>query len=102
MLPHSPVAWMTFASSTDVRQEQQSHTRDVPDEQRVSRSMDSRMGAWLSYGLGTENENLPAFVVLPDPRGTSRRRIHQLDFPILPPITKGSRFAPTPGSPWWI
>ena len=27
------------------------------------------MGAWLSYGLGTVNENLPAFVVLPDPRG---------------------------------
>ena len=27
------------------------------------------MGAWLSYGLGNENENLPAFVVLPDPRG---------------------------------
>jgi Protein of unknown function (DUF1501) len=27
------------------------------------------MGAWLSYGLGTENESLPAFVVLPDPRG---------------------------------
>jgi len=27
------------------------------------------MGAWLSYGLGSANENLPAFVVLPDPRG---------------------------------
>jgi hypothetical protein len=27
------------------------------------------MGAWISYGLGTENENLPAFVVLPDSRG---------------------------------
>jgi hypothetical protein len=27
------------------------------------------MGSWISYGLGTENENLPAFVVLPDPRG---------------------------------
>jgi len=27
------------------------------------------MGAWLSYGLGSENENLPTFVVLPDPRG---------------------------------
>lgn len=27
------------------------------------------MGAWMSYGLGTENENLPTFVVLPDPRG---------------------------------
>jgi hypothetical protein len=27
------------------------------------------LGAWLSYGLGTVNEDLPAFVVLPDPRG---------------------------------
>lgn len=27
------------------------------------------MGAWLSYGLGTENESLPSFVVLPDARG---------------------------------
>ncbi len=27
------------------------------------------MGAWLSYGLGGANENLPTFVVLPDPRG---------------------------------
>jgi len=27
------------------------------------------LGAWLSYGLGNDNENLPAFVVLPDPRG---------------------------------
>ena len=28
------------------------------------------LGAWLSYGLGTENRNLPAFVVLsPGPRG---------------------------------
>jgi hypothetical protein len=25
-------------------------------------------GAWLSYALGTENEDLPAYVVLPDPR----------------------------------
>jgi hypothetical protein len=27
------------------------------------------MGAWVSYALGTLNENLPAFVVLPDSRG---------------------------------
>ncbi len=27
------------------------------------------MGAWVSYGLGSMNENLPAFVVLPDQRG---------------------------------
>jgi hypothetical protein len=27
------------------------------------------MGAWLSYGFGNLNDNLPTFVVLPDPRG---------------------------------
>jgi hypothetical protein len=26
------------------------------------------MGAWLSYGLGTESDDLPAFVVIPDAR----------------------------------
>ncbi len=27
------------------------------------------IGSWVSYGLGSENENLPSFVVLPDRRG---------------------------------
>jgi hypothetical protein len=27
------------------------------------------LGSWVSYGLGTENRNMPAFVVLPDPGG---------------------------------
>src|SRR5882724_10598833 len=27
------------------------------------------MGAWVSYGLGSMNDNLPTFVVLPDSRG---------------------------------
>ena len=27
------------------------------------------MGSWVTYGLGSENEELPAFVVPPDPRG---------------------------------
>lgn len=27
------------------------------------------MGAWAAYGLGTENQNMPAFVVMPDPSG---------------------------------
>ena len=27
------------------------------------------LGSWAAYGLGTENQNLPAFVVLPDPGG---------------------------------
>ena len=35
---------------------------------------DPALGAWTTYGLGTENENLPAFVVLPEgayPQGGS-------------------------------
>jgi hypothetical protein len=27
------------------------------------------LGSWLGYGLGTENQNLPAYVVMLDPRG---------------------------------
>jgi len=27
------------------------------------------LGSWATYGLGTENENMPAFVVMPDPAG---------------------------------
>lgn len=27
------------------------------------------LGSWAAYGLGTENRNMPAFVVLPDPAG---------------------------------
>jgi hypothetical protein len=27
------------------------------------------IGSWLGYGLGTENQNLPAYVVMLDPRG---------------------------------
>jgi len=42
------------------------------------------MGSWVTYGLGTENNNLPAFVVLPDPRG----------FPMNGPINWGTGFLP--------
>jgi hypothetical protein len=27
------------------------------------------LGSWVAYGLGTENQNMPAFVVFPDPAG---------------------------------
>ena len=29
-------------------------------------------GSWVSYGLGTENQNMPVFVVLPDPGGGAK------------------------------
>ena len=30
------------------------------------------LGSWLSYGLGTENRDMPAYVVLPDPGGAPK------------------------------
>ena len=27
------------------------------------------LGSWVAYGLGSENEDMPAFVVMPDPKG---------------------------------
>ncbi len=30
------------------------------------------VGSWVAYGLGTENQNMPAFVVLPDPGGGAK------------------------------
>ncbi|MDA7525301.1 DUF1501 domain-containing protein, partial [Verrucomicrobia bacterium] len=34
------------------------------------------IGAWVTYALGTENENLPAFVAIPDPRGIPQASIN--------------------------
>ncbi len=28
------------------------------------------VGSWITYGLGSENRNLPGFVIMPDPRGS--------------------------------
>jgi hypothetical protein len=41
-------------------------------------------GAWVSYALGTENQDLPAYVAIPDPRGV----------PQIGPLTWGSGFLP--------
>ena len=30
------------------------------------------LGSWIAYGLGTANQNMPAFVVLPDPGGGAK------------------------------
>ncbi len=30
------------------------------------------VGSWVAYGLGAENQNMPAFLVLPDPEAASR------------------------------
>ncbi len=48
------------------------------------------LGAWVSYGLGTENDNLPAFVTLSPSLGNGGARNWGNAF--LPPIHQGTPF----------
>ncbi len=56
------------------------------------------LGSWISYGLGTENQNLPAYIVLRDPAGynTSGTLLWQNGF--LPPMFRGTEVS-TQGAP---
>jgi hypothetical protein len=56
------------------------------------------VGAWVAYGLGTENQNLPAYVVLDDPKGLPINGISNWQSAFLPPIYQGTRFR-TEGAP---
>jgi hypothetical protein len=48
------------------------------------------MGAWISYGLGSENENLPTYVVLPDPRGLPPGGVLNWGAGFLPAMHQGT------------
>jgi hypothetical protein len=50
------------------------------------------IGAWAAYGLGTLNSNLPAYVVLPDPRGLPVDGIRNWSSGWLPPLFQGTAF----------
>src|SRR6185436_15032648 len=56
------------------------------------------MGAWVAYGLGAENQNLTAYVVLDDPKGLPINGISNWQSAWLPPIYQGTRFR-TEGTP---
>ncbi len=47
-------------------------------------------GSWVSYGLGTINENLPAFVVLPDARGLPYNQRGNFSAGFLPVTHQGT------------
>jgi len=48
------------------------------------------LGAWLSYGLGTLNDKLPTFVVLPDSRGLPYNNRGNFSAGFLPVIHQGT------------
>ncbi len=50
------------------------------------------MGAWLSYALGSENQDLPAFVSLLDPRGIPQASINNWGPGFLPAEFQGTPF----------
>jgi hypothetical protein len=56
------------------------------------------LGAWTVYGLGTENRNLPAYVVLGDPLGLPHNGARNWTSGFLPPTFQGTPLRPT-GSP---
>ena len=48
------------------------------------------MGAWVTYGLGSESEELPAFVVLPDSRGLPPGGLANWAAGFLPAVHQGT------------
>ncbi|WP_437186095.1 DUF1501 domain-containing protein [Planctomicrobium sp. SH668] len=51
-------------------------------------------GAWVSYGLGTVNQNLPAYVVLTDPGGMPVDNVRNWTAGWLPAEYQGTAFRP--------
>jgi hypothetical protein len=50
------------------------------------------MGAWVTYALGSENANLPAFVAIPDPRGRPQSSANNWGPGFLPAVFQGVDF----------
>jgi hypothetical protein len=49
------------------------------------------LGSWIVYGLGSENQNLPAYVVLDDPKGLPTNGIQNWEAGWLPGVYQGTR-----------
>lgn len=57
------------------------------------------MGAWVAYGLGSLNENLPTFVVLPDSRGFAPNGPANWGPGFLPAAYQGTMVRPSSPEP---
>jgi hypothetical protein len=56
-------------------------------------------GCWVSYGLGSMNDNLPTFVVLPDHRGFASNGVKNWDAAFLPSQHSGTIIYPGAPNP---
>jgi hypothetical protein len=50
------------------------------------------IGAWVSYALGSECADLPAFVAIPDPRGVPQTGPNNWNSAFLPAVFQGTAF----------
>ncbi|QDT53728.1 hypothetical protein Pan44_17510 [Caulifigura coniformis] len=48
------------------------------------------VGSWISYALGSEAANLPAFVAIPDPRGVPQAGVNNWTNGFLPAVFQGT------------
>jgi hypothetical protein len=78
---HEPALWMMHSGRT------------IPGRPAI--------GSWVVYGLGSENRNLPAYVVLDDPKGLPIDGIRNWSSGWLPPVYQGTRFRSDGGTPVW-
>ncbi len=53
------------------------------------------MGAWINYALGSENQDLPAFVAIEDPRGMPQSGPNNWASGFLPAAFQGTPFSTT-------
>ena len=53
------------------------------------------LGAWVTYGLGTENENLPAFVVMQDNAASVNNGPRNWGTAFMPAVYQGTRINPS-------
>ena len=75
------------------------HTSNLTHEPALFRIHSGRempglpsLGAWITYGLGSENQNLPAYVVLDDPQQLPVNGVQNWQAGFLPPQFQGTRF----------
>lgn len=50
------------------------------------------MGAWVTYALGSEADDLPSFVAIPDPRGVPQSSVNNWGPGFLPAVFQGTPF----------
>lgn len=53
------------------------------------------LGAWLTYALGSEDQSLPAYVAIPDPRGKPQNSVNNWAPGFLPAAFQGTEFNAT-------